>query len=51
VTPDNTVELREVKTALVSGQMLQVTAGLTEGERIVTKGSLFIDRLASGEGP
>jgi len=48
--PDGSVELRRVTTGLVSGQMLQITSGLNVGDRIITKGSLFIDRLASGEG-
>jgi cobalt-zinc-cadmium efflux system membrane fusion protein len=48
--PDGSVELRRVTTGLVSGQLLQITSGLKVGDRIITKGSLFIDRLASGEG-
>src|SRR4029079_614177 len=48
--PDGSVELRRVTTGLVSGQLLQCAAGLRVGDRIITKGSLFIDRLASGEG-
>jgi membrane fusion protein, heavy metal efflux system len=39
-----------VTTGLVSGQLLQITSGLQAGERIITKGTLFIDRLASGAG-
>ena len=49
VTPTGAVELRPVTTGVVSGGLLQVTAGLRAGETIVTKGSLFIDRLASGQ--
>ena len=49
VRPDGAVELRRVTTGLVSGSSVQITSGLGAGEKIVTKGSLFIDRLASGD--
>jgi multidrug efflux pump subunit AcrA (membrane-fusion protein) len=29
-----------------NGNLVEVTGGLTAGERIVTSGALFIDRLA-----
>jgi cobalt-zinc-cadmium efflux system membrane fusion protein len=44
---DKTIELREIKTGLTNGTMIQVVEGLRAGERVVTKGSLFIDRAAS----
>jgi cobalt-zinc-cadmium efflux system membrane fusion protein len=44
---DKTIELRYVKTGLVSGPLLQILDGVAAGERVVTKGSLFIDRAAS----
>ena len=47
---DKSVELRRIKTGLVAGNRVQVLSGLAMDERIVTKGSLFIDRLASGNG-
>jgi hypothetical protein len=34
---------------LTSGNMVEVTDGLAKGERVVTKGSLFIDRVATAE--
>jgi cobalt-zinc-cadmium efflux system membrane fusion protein len=44
---DKTIELREIKTGLTNGHMVQAVDGLRAGERVVTKGSLFIDRAAS----
>jgi len=44
---DETIEMREIKTGLINGTMIQVIDGLRAGERVVTKGSLFIDRAAS----
>jgi cobalt-zinc-cadmium efflux system membrane fusion protein len=43
---DRTIELREIETGLINGNMIQVIEGLRAGERVVTKGSLFIDRSA-----
>lgn len=45
----NAVLLRQVRTGLVDGQLIQIASGVDAGERVVTRGSLFIDRLASGE--
>ncbi len=45
---DKSVELRHIKTGLVNGDLVEVTSNLKPGEQIVTKGSLFIDRAASG---
>ncbi|MEL6059188.1 MULTISPECIES: efflux RND transporter periplasmic adaptor subunit [Methylobacterium] len=47
--PDGAVEAREIKLGLRDGDLLQVTEGLQTGERIVSRGALFIDRAASGE--
>ena len=47
VREDNTVELRKIKTGIASGNFVQIVEGLKAGERLVTKGSLFIDRLAA----
>jgi len=33
---------------LISGNMVEVMQGLAAGDRVVTKGSLFIDRAAAG---
>lgn len=45
---DKTVELRRIKTGLVNGNLIQVVDGLAPGEQVVTRGSLFIDRIAAG---
>ena len=45
---DKAIELRQVKPGLISGNMIQILEGLRPGEKVITKGSLFIDRIASG---
>jgi cobalt-zinc-cadmium efflux system membrane fusion protein len=45
---DKSIELRQIKTGLANGDLVEVEGNLKPGERIVTKGSLFIDRAASG---
>jgi cobalt-zinc-cadmium efflux system membrane fusion protein len=45
---DHSIELRKIKTGLVNGDLVAVDGNLNAGEQIVTKGSLFIDRAASG---
>jgi membrane fusion protein, heavy metal efflux system len=45
---DKSIELREIKPGLTNGDLVEVASNLKPGERIVTKGSLFIDRAASG---
>jgi membrane fusion protein, heavy metal efflux system len=45
---DKTIELRQIKTGLANGDLVEVKGNLKPGEQIVTKGSLFIDRAASG---
>lgn len=44
---DKSVELRRIKTGLVNGNLIQVIEGLAPGEKVVTRGSLFIDRIAA----
>ena len=46
--PDKSIELRKIKTGLVNGDLVAVEGNLNAGEQVVTKGSLFIDRAASG---
>ncbi|EAQ37599.1 Secretion protein HlyD [Nitrobacter sp. Nb-311A] len=46
VGDDQSVELRQLKLGQSSGQLIQVLDGLRPGEKIVTRGSLFIDRMA-----
>jgi len=45
---DKSIELRQIKTGLTNGDLVEVHGNLRPGEQIVTKGSLFIDRAASG---
>jgi cobalt-zinc-cadmium efflux system membrane fusion protein len=45
---DKSIELRQIKTGLTNGDLVEVVGNLRPGERIVVKGSLFIDRAASG---
>ncbi|MGY4407251.1 efflux RND transporter periplasmic adaptor subunit [Bradyrhizobium sp. USDA 3315] len=45
---DKTIELRQIKPGLINGDLVEVAGNLKPGEQIVTKGSLFIDRAASG---
>jgi cobalt-zinc-cadmium efflux system membrane fusion protein len=45
---DKSIELRQIKTGLTNGDLVEVKGNLKPGEQVVTKGSLFIDRAASG---
>jgi len=45
---DKSIELRQIKTGITNGDLVEVHGNLKPGEQIVTKGSLFIDRAASG---
>jgi cobalt-zinc-cadmium efflux system membrane fusion protein len=45
---DKTIELRRIRPGLTNGNLVEVLGNLNASERIVTKGSLFIDRAASG---
>lgn len=45
---DKSIEQRNIKTGLSNGNNVEVVEGLQVGERIVTKGSLFVDRAATG---
>src|SRR5712691_1774350 len=44
---DKAIELRRIKVGLTNGNMVEVLEGLVPGDRVITKGSLFIDRVAS----
>jgi cobalt-zinc-cadmium efflux system membrane fusion protein len=46
----NALERRRIKTGLTSGNMVEVVEGLAPNDRVITKGSLFIDRLAAAAG-
>jgi membrane fusion protein, heavy metal efflux system len=45
---DKSIELREIDTGLTNGNLVEVRTNLKAGEKVITKGSLFIDRAASG---
>jgi len=45
---DKSIELRQIKIGLVNSDLVEVTSNLKPGEQVVTRGSLFIDRAASG---
>lgn len=45
---DKSIERRDIKTGLSNGQIIQVIEGLHDGENVVSKGSLFVDRAAAG---
>jgi cobalt-zinc-cadmium efflux system membrane fusion protein len=46
VQRNNDLALRQIRTGRVNNGMVEVLDGLKQGERIVTRGSLFIDRAA-----
>jgi cobalt-zinc-cadmium efflux system membrane fusion protein len=48
VHEDKSIELRQVKTGLINGDLVEIPDNLKPGEQIIAKGSLFIDRAASG---
>jgi cobalt-zinc-cadmium efflux system membrane fusion protein len=48
VRDDKSIELRHVRTGTIDQRIVQIVDGLKPGERIVTGGSLLIDRIASG---
>jgi membrane fusion protein, heavy metal efflux system len=45
---DKTIELRQIKPGLTNGDVVEVVGNLQPREQIVTNGSQFIDRAASG---
>src|SRR5450631_1217165 len=45
---DKSIELRRIKPGLTNGDLVEIEGNLKPGEQIVTKGSLFNDRAASG---
>jgi len=45
---DKSIELRQIVPGARDGRLLQVINGLRPGEKVISKGSLFIDRVAIG---
>jgi cobalt-zinc-cadmium efflux system membrane fusion protein len=48
VHDDKAIEARPIKTGVISGKLIQVLEGLKPGDKVITKGTLFIDRAAIG---
>ena len=48
VHDDQSIEQRAIKTGLSNGDSVEVLGGLEVGEKVVSKGSLFVDRAAAG---
>jgi membrane fusion protein, heavy metal efflux system len=45
--PGNVVENRRVRTGIIDGGNIEVLEGLAVGERVISRGSLFIDRMVT----
>src|ERR1700726_2567721 len=48
VHAEKSIEFPNVETGLTNGDLVEVRSNLKAGEKIVTRGSLFIDRAATG---
>lgn len=48
LAPDGILRARPVRTGGVSNGMVQIVSGLAPGERVVTRGALFIDEAGQG---
>lgn len=48
VGDDQSVQYRSIRTGMSDGELVQVIEGLSPGERVVTKGGLFIQRASGG---
>jgi cobalt-zinc-cadmium efflux system membrane fusion protein len=46
---DGGIELRQIQPGLTTEDAVQVVRGLKSGEKVITRGALFIDRAASGD--
>ncbi|KQP40658.1 hemolysin secretion protein D [Methylobacterium sp. Leaf104] len=44
---DNSVENRRVKPGIIDGAKIEILEGLATGERVISRGSLFIDRMVT----
>jgi membrane fusion protein, heavy metal efflux system len=47
-TAQQTFEKRNIRTGIVQDGMVQVIDGLSASDRVVTKGGIFVDRVATG---
>lgn len=46
---EDTLALREIRTGRTSNGMVEVVAGLSAGDKVVTSGTVFIDRAATAD--
>jgi cobalt-zinc-cadmium efflux system membrane fusion protein len=51
VGDDSSVALRSVRTGRTMGDMVEISAGLKAGEKVITSGTLFIDRAVENDNP
>jgi cobalt-zinc-cadmium efflux system membrane fusion protein len=47
---EKAIELQRIKVGLANGNTIEVLNGLAPGDRVVTRGGLFIDRVAAAGG-
>ena len=48
-TGGGALSLRQIRTGRTNGDMIEVTSGLSPGERVVVRGAVFIDRAATAQ--
>jgi cobalt-zinc-cadmium efflux system membrane fusion protein len=46
---EKAIELQRIKVGLANGNTIEVLNGLAPGDRVVTRGGLFIDRVAAAD--
>jgi cobalt-zinc-cadmium efflux system membrane fusion protein len=49
-TSETSLELRNIKTGVANGKVVQVLDGVQIGERVVIRGGVFIDRMPTDDG-
>jgi cobalt-zinc-cadmium efflux system membrane fusion protein len=45
---EKAIELQRIKSGLANGNTVEVLTGLAPGDRVITRGGLFIDRVVAG---
>lgn len=51
VNDDSSIKLRSVKLGYSDGRLVQILEGVEPGQKIISKGSLFVDRIVSASRP
>jgi cobalt-zinc-cadmium efflux system membrane fusion protein len=46
---DGTIAARSIRTGRIADGMVEILAGVSSGEKVVTRGALFIDRAATND--